>query len=261
MVTLGARRDYNSAMIGRVILTAMVLVAAAGPGAMSAASEDDAVFAQRRAVLMRDIAAMGLRDMRALGRREFDPRVIRVMEGTPRHAFVPKARRRLAYANRPLPIGYGQTISQPYVVALMTDALGLEPGDRVLEIGTGSGYQAAVLAGLVERVFTIEIIDDLGKAAAARLARLGYDSVRVRVGDGYFGWPDQAPFDAIIVTAAATHVPPPLIQQLKPGGRIVIPVGHQFWVQYLTLVDKDPDGRVTLRQTLPVRFVPLTGGR
>ena len=254
-------KDYNPPMMGRVILTAIILIAASGPGAMPAAGdEDDTVFAERRAALMRHIETMGLSDLRVLGRDDFDPRVIQVMVRTPRHEFVPEALRHLAYANRPLAIGYGQTISQPYVVALMTDALALKPGDRVLEVGTGSGYQAAVLAGLVERVFTIEIIRDLGEAAAARLARLGYDSVRVRVGDGYFGWPDQAPFDAIIITAAATHVPPPLIQQLKPGGRIVIPVGHQFWVQYLTLVDKDPDGRVTLRQTLPVRFVPLTGG-
>ena len=203
---------------------------------------------------------MGLRDLRMIGRREFDPRVIQVMERTPRHEFVPEALRDLAYANRPLPIGYGQTISQPYVVAWMTDALALKPGDRVLEVGTGSGYQAAVLAGLVERVFTIEIIRRLGEAAAARLARLGYDKVEVRVGDGYFGWPDQAPFDAIIVTAAATHVSPHLVQQLKPGGRMILPVGPQFEVQYLTLVDKDSEGRVSLRQTLPVAFVPLTGG-
>jgi protein-L-isoaspartate(D-aspartate) O-methyltransferase len=177
----------------------------------------------------------------------------------PRHEFVPERLRRQAYANRPLPIGYGQTISQPYIVALMTDLV--EPGadDRVLEIGTGSGYQAAVLATLVGEVYTIEIIEPLGLAARARLERLGYDNVEVRLGDGYYGWPERAPFDAIVVTAAASHVPPPLIQQLKPGGRMVIPVGSRFLVQQLVLVTKDADGRVTTRQLLPVRFVPLTG--
>ncbi|MEX2647896.1 MAG: protein-L-isoaspartate(D-aspartate) O-methyltransferase [Alphaproteobacteria bacterium] len=244
-----------------MIPTVLVLVLSLACAAVGAASEnDEAIFAERRAALMREVQALGLGELQLLGRREFDPRVIEVMGRIPRHEFVPEALRDSAYANRPLPIGYGQTISQPYVVALMTDVLALEPGDRVLEVGTGSGYQAAILAELVERVFTIEIVAALGEAAAGRLARLGYENVRVRVGDGYFGWPDEAPFDAIIVTAAATHVPPPLVQQLKPGGRMVIPVGHQFEVQYLTLVDKDPDGRITMRQTLPVAFVPLTGG-
>ncbi len=236
---------------------AMVLLAAAAPGAVGGA--DDGVFAERRADLMREVETMGLRDLRALGRRDFDSRVIAVMERTPRHEFVPESLSGRAYANRPLPIGYGQTISQPYIVAWMTDALALEAGDRVLEVGTGSAYQAAVLAGMVEAVFTIEIIAGLGEAAKARLKRLGYDTVKTRIGDGYFGWPEEAPFDAVIVTAAASHVPPPLIQQLKPGGRMVIPVGGQFEVQYLILVDKDGDGRVTMRQTLPVAFVPLTG--
>ena len=248
-------------MMRKFTFGAMVLIAACIAAAMPAAGDNaDTVFAHDRAALMRYIESMGVRDLRLIGRREFDPRVIQVMERTLRHEFVPEALRGLAYANRPLPIGYGQTISQPYVVAWMTDALGLKPGDRVLEVGTGSGYQAAVLAGLVERVFTIEIIRRLGETAAARLARLGYDKVEVRVGDGYFGWPDQAPFDAIIVTAAATHVSPHLVRQLKPGGRMILPVGPQFQVQYLTLVDKDSEGRVSLRQTLPVAFVPLTGG-
>lgn len=249
-------------MIRKFNFRAMVLVAACTVAAMPAAGDNaDTDFARHRAALMRDIEAMGLRDLRVIGRREFDPRVIQVMARTPRHEFVPEALRGLAYVNRPLPIGYGQTISQPYVVAWMTDALALKPGDRVLEVGTGSGYQAAVLAGLVDQVFTIEIIRDLGEVAKARLARLGYGSVTVRTGDGYFGWLDQAPFDAIIVTAATTHVPPPLVRQLKPGGRMIIPVGHQFEVQYLTLVDKASDGRISLRQTLPVAFVPLTGDR
>ena len=144
-------------------------------------------------------------------------------------------------------------------MALMTDLLGLEPDDRVLEVGTGSGYQAAVLAELVARVFTIEIIKPLGKAAANRLAKLNYDNIETRIGDGYYGWPAEAPFDAIIVTAAASHIPPPLLQQLKPGGVMIIPVGSRFMVQQLVLVEKDKAGELRTRQVLPVRFVPLTG--
>jgi protein-L-isoaspartate(D-aspartate) O-methyltransferase len=157
-----------------------------------------------------------------------------------------------------LPIGYGQTISQPYIVAIMTDLLKLEPDDRVLEIGTGSGYQAAVLAELVQQVYSIEIIGDLARRARAVLDRLGYEQVKTRVGDGYYGWQEEAPFDAIMVTAAADHVPPPLIKQLKPGGRMLIPVGSRFMTQQLVLVTKDEDG-ITTRLLLPVRFVPLTG--
>ena len=177
----------------------------------------------------------------------------------PRHEFVPADQRPYAYENRPLPIGYGQTISQPYIVAIMTDLLGLEKNDRVLEIGTGSGYQAAVLAELVDSVFTIEIIEGLGRQTSERLERLGYDNVRTRIGDGYYGWPSKAPFDAIIVTAASSHIPPPLIKQLKPGGRMIIPVGSRFMVQQLLLVTKDPTNKVTTRQIMPVSFVPLTG--
>ena len=193
-------------------------------------------------------------DMEAL-----DPRVLQAMATVPRHALVPAAQLDAAYENRPLPIGHGQTISQPYIVALMTDLLKPEPGDRVLEVGTGSGYQAAVLAQLVERVYSIEIIEPLGEQARRSLAGLGYENIEVRIGDGYFGWDEHAPFDAIVVTAAATHVPPPLVRQLKPGGHMVIPVGSRFMVQQLVMVDKDMDGEVTTRQILPVRFVPLTG--
>jgi protein-L-isoaspartate(D-aspartate) O-methyltransferase len=228
--------------------------------ALSARGEEADEFAGPRAALIGEIEALGTASPGLFGRETFDPRVLAAMAATPRHEFVPEDLRDLAYANRPLPIGYGQTISQPYVVAWMTDALALEPGDRVLEIGTGSGYQAAVLAELGHRVHTIEIVAPLGRAAAERLARLGYDTVVVRIGDGYFGWPEAAPFEAIIVTAAANHVPPPLVEQLAPGGRMVIPVGGPFEVQYLVVVDKDADGRVTMRQTLPVAFVPLRGG-
>ena len=194
------------------------------------------------------------------GRAELDPRVVTAMGKVERHRFVPAGLVTMAYHNRPLPIGYGQTISQPFIVALMTDMMNVKPGDRVLEIGTGSGYQAAILAEIVDSVFSIEIIVELGMQAAERLASLGYTNVKTQVGDGYYGWPDAAPFDAIIVTAAASHVPPPLISQLKPGGRMVIPLGTQFMTQYLMLVEKQADGSLTTRQVLPVRFVPLTGG-
>jgi protein-L-isoaspartate(D-aspartate) O-methyltransferase len=184
--------------------------------------------------------------------------VAAAMRTVERHEFVPRAERRNAYENRPLPIGYGQTISQPYIVALMTELAAVGRGERVLEIGTGSGYQAAVLAAMGVRVSTIEIIPALGHAAAERLRRLGYDGVATRVGDGYFGWQGAQPFAASLVTAAATHVPPPLIQQLAPGGRIVIPVGPPFVVQQLVLAQKDASGAVRTRQLLPVHFVPLT---
>jgi protein-L-isoaspartate(D-aspartate) O-methyltransferase len=178
----------------------------------------------------------------------------------PRHEFVPDRVRGDAYADRPLPIGYGQTISQPFIVALMTDLLRVRPSDIVLEVGTGSGYQAAVLAYLARRVYTIEIVPALAESAAARLQRLGYGNVATRSGDGYYGWEEAEPFDGIIVTAAASQIPPPLIRQLKPGGRMVIPLGAPFALQHLVLVERNAEGRVTTRQMLPVAFVPLTGG-
>jgi protein-L-isoaspartate(D-aspartate) O-methyltransferase len=217
-------------------------------------------YAARRAQLMRTIAADVRETSIYLDKKALDPRVLEAMGKVPRHALVPEDVRRYAYLNQPLPIGYGQTISQPYIVAVMTDLLKPEPGDRVLEVGTGSGYQAAVLAELVAEVYTMEIIDPLGKRARDALERLGYRNIEVRVADGYYGWPEQAPFDAIVVTAAASHVPPPLLAQLKPGGRMVIPVGTPFMVQQLVVVEKKPDGEITTRQVLPVRFVPLTGG-
>lgn len=188
-----------------------------------------------------------------------DPRVMAAMRRVPRHLFVPHNRRHSAYENRPLPIGHGQTISQPYIVAIMTDLLKPAQHHRVLEVGTGSGYQAAILAELVDSVYSIEIIEPLGKRAAERLKRLAYKNVHVRIGDGYYGWEQHAPFDAIVVTAAASHIPPPLIAQLKPGGRMMIPVGSRFLVQELLLVEKSKDGKLSTRQILPVSFVPLTG--
>ena len=194
-----------------------------------------------------------------LDRQDFDEAVMKVMASVPRHEFVPEGQREKAYENRPLPIGHGQTISQPYIVALMTDLIETTPEMRVLEIGTGSGYQAAVLAELVDQVYSIEIIRPLGELAAQRLQSLGYDNVQARIGDGYYGWKEHAPFDAIVVTAAASHVPPPLIEQLRPGGRMVIPVGSRFMTQQLLFVEKAEDGSVTTRQLMPVFFVPLTG--
>lgn len=190
---------------------------------------------------------------------KFGDAVMSALDKVGRHQFVPASEKRYAYENRPLPIGYGQTISQPYIVALMTDLIALEPDDVVLEIGTGSGYQAAILAELVDHVYTIEIIEPLFSTATARLRRLGYDNVTTRLGDGYFGWEEQGPFDAIIVTAAPTHVPPALIQQLKPGARMVIPVGGRFLTQQLLLIEKTEQDEIITRQTGAVRFVPLTG--
>ena len=189
-----------------------------------------------------------------------DPRVLDALRSVPRHRFVPDDVVRYAYADQPLPIGFGQTISQPYIVAAMTELLKVDRADRVLEVGTGSGYQAAVLAELVQEVFTIEIVEPLEKAADERLRSLGYANVQVRFADGYFGWEEHAPFDAVIVTAASSHIPPPLVAQLKPGGRMVIPVGPPLQVQSLMLVEKRLDGSVTQRNLMAVRFVPLTRG-
>jgi len=190
-----------------------------------------------------------------------DETVLQVMRTVPRHEFVPEGRRRRAYADNPLPIGHGQTISQPYIVAYMTAMLKLEKEHKVLEIGTGSAYQAAVLAEIVEKVCSIEIIPELAKSAKKRLKDLGYENVTTRLGDGYFGWREEAPFDAIIVTAAASHIPPPLVEQLKPGGRMAIPVGPPFQLQHLMLLEKLKDGSVVKRSVMPVGFVPLTRGK
>lgn len=187
-----------------------------------------------------------------------DPAVLAAMRAVPRHEFVPATRIGDAHRDGPLPIGHGQTISQPYIVASMTEELALEPGDRVLEVGTGSGYQAAVLAEITPHVYSIEIVEPLASAATKRLQRLGYETVQTRHGDGWFGWPQAAPFDAIVVTAAPSQIPPSLVKQLKLGGRLVIPVGPQFATQTLVVVTKQPDGRVHTRSLYAVRFVPFT---
>lgn len=189
-----------------------------------------------------------------------DRRVLEAMRKVPRHHFVPPALVSRAYDDSPLPIGYDQTISQPFIVAHMTEALDVQPGHTVLEIGTGSGYQAAVLGELARTVHTIEIVPELARSAAATLQALGYSNVHVRAGDGYAGWPEHAPFDRIMLTAAPATIPKPLIDQLAPRGRLIAPVGEQGAVQWLTIVDKTPKG-VTERRTLPVRFVPFTRRR
>jgi len=188
-----------------------------------------------------------------------DPSVLRAMRGVARHCFVSSDFLEQAYKDHPIPIGMGQTISQPYIVALMTELLRVKPSDRVLEVGTGSGYQSAVLSGLVSRVYTVEIYPSLAEEAGVRLASLGYKNVKIRQGDGYFGWNEYAPFDAIIVTAASSEIPPPLLRQLKPGGRMCIPVGGRYQVQQLMFIEKRKDGSISTRGVLPVRFVPLLG--
>ncbi len=186
-------------------------------------------------------------------------RVYDAMRHVPRHLFVSEQQRNAAYADRPLPIGSGQTISQPHIVALMTAKLKTKPGDKVLEIGTGSGYQAAVLSEITPHVFSVEILKPLAEKAKKRLSELGYDVITVRTGDGYYGFEEHAPFDGIIVTCAAGHIPPPLLKQLKKGGTMIVPIGGAFEVQRLTLVTKDEDGEIHTKALMPVRFVPMTG--
>lgn len=209
--------------------------------------------------MIREIEA----DVRAtahyIKRDRLDPRVMDAMASTPRHEFVPKELQTEAYDNNPLRIGYGQTISQPYIVALMTELLETRPDATILEVGTGSGYQAAVLSKLVSQVYSLEIIEPLAETARQRLRRLGYTNVDVISGDGYSGWPEQAPYDGILVTAASEKIPPPLIQQLKPGSKLVIPVESGFFSQELISVEKRDDHRIKVTKWLPVRFVPLTG--
>lgn len=219
--------------------------------ACGAPAQDQALATARQA-MVELIASAGVRDSATLA----------ALRTVPRHEFVPADVRDLAYGDHPLPIGYQQTISQPYVVAFMTEQLQPRAGMKVLEVGTGSGYQAAVLAEIGCEVYTIEIVEPLAAGAAATLVRLGYDHVHVRHGDGYQGWPEAAPFDAVVVTAAAADIPPALLEQLAPRGRLVMPVGPQDGIQYLMLVEKDPVGQLARRTLMPVRFVPLIrGGR
>jgi protein-L-isoaspartate(D-aspartate) O-methyltransferase len=229
------------------LLVCLAALAFFGRGRAAAGGTEEERFASLRAAMV---------DRQIAGRDVRDPRVLAAMRRVPRHRFVPAAWVAEAYEDHPLPIGEGQTISQPYIVALMTELLALRGGERVLEVGTGSGYQAAVLAEVAGEVFSIEIVEPLARRAAATLAELGYGKVHVRAGDGYRGWPEAAPFDAVIVTAAPDHVPQPLIDQLKVGGRLVIPVGT--YSQELLVITKTPQGTET-RSAIPVRFVPMTG--
>jgi len=226
---------------------------------MSAADAQD--YAAQRARLVLEVDATYAATRAETGLPAMSPAVRAALGKVERHRFVPAAQQSLAYRNHPLPIGSGQTISQPYIVALSTDLIAPQAGQRVLEIGTGSGYQAAMLAEIVAQVYSIELVPSLGKEAAARLRALGYANVEVRIGDGYAGWPEQAPFDAIVVTAAAPRVPQALVDQLKPGGRMVIPVGASHEAQELRLLVKRADGSVEKRSVLPVRFVPLVPGK
>lgn len=246
--------DSRFLMLSSLSLMLLPLVAldACRPGrngdGAQAPPRDEAYWAALRARMVRDqIESRGVRDAKTLA----------ALRKVPRHLFVPRVAIDDAHDDHPLPIGEGQTISQPFIVGYMTEALALRGGERVLEVGTGSGYQAAILAEIASHVYSIEIVPELADRAAATLVSLGYANVSVRAGDGYAGWPDAAPFDAIIVTAAPDHVPRPLVDQLRPGGRLVIPVGR--FTQELLVISKNDDGSVTEQRTIPVRFVPMTG--
>jgi protein-L-isoaspartate(D-aspartate) O-methyltransferase len=248
-------------MITRRAFVLWAATAAAAVASPRTDGVDSGQYADERRRMVQQIDARMRDTAGSTGRSQLNDPVRQAMGKVERHRFVPPELAAQAYGDHPLPIGHGQTISQPFIVALMTELLAPRPGDVVLEVGTGSGYQAAVLAECVARVYTIEILAPLGERARALLAQLGYRNVEVRIGDGYKGWPEAAPFDGIVVTAAPEHVPQPLIDQLKPGGRMVIPVGPHFMGQDLLLITKAADGRTVSRRTLPVRFVPLTRER
>ncbi len=233
-------------------LGGLMLTVAAGFTARAAQME------QAREELIETIQELAAETADETGIASFSPRVVEALRNVPREAFVPENQKRHAYRNRALPIGEGQTISQPYIVALMTELLQLRPGDKVLEIGTGSGYQAAILGELASHVYSIEIVEPLGTAARQTLERLGYGNITVRIGDGYAGWPEEAPFDAVIVTAAPPYIPDALIEQLKPGGRMVIPVGG--YAQDLMLLVKQENGTAINKTVIPVAFVPMVEG-
>jgi protein-L-isoaspartate(D-aspartate) O-methyltransferase len=218
-------------------------------------------YAAQRGRMVEEVEAMYAETGAETGLRAMSAAVRAALGRVERHRLVPPAQVAAAYRNHPLPIGAGQTISQPYIVALSADLLSPKSTDVVLEVGTGSGYQAALLAEIVGQVYSIELIESLGRGAAARLAEMGYRNVEVRIGDGYAGWPEKAPFDGIVVTAAAPEVPPALVAQLKPGGRMVIPVGGSDHVQYLKLLVRRADGGYDEKRVLPVRFVPLVPGK
>lgn len=230
----------------RLLLAVLAILLGCGLSPAAPAPADD-LAGERRRMVEEQIRTRGVTS----------PKVLAAMKTVPRHLFVPEGERANAYADRPLPIGADQTISQPYIVALMTSLLDVQPGDRILEVGTGSGYQAAVLSRLARQVYSVEILEHLGNRARRTLSALGYNNVHVRVGDGYQGWPEEAPFDGIIVTAAPPRIPAPLLRQLKVGGKLVIPVGQGY--QDLEVLTKRADGGFDRTKVLPVRFVPMTG--
>ena len=246
-------------MTTQAVLLMSVLLAGWLGGAPPAARDND--YAQQRQRLVETVEEHVRETSDYLGRVRLDSRVMKAIGTVPRHEFVPANLRDRAYENRPLPIGHSQTISQPYIVAIMTDLIDLGPQDRVLEIGTGSGYQSAVLAHLASKVYSMETVDALVEPARRRLAELGYTNIEVKHGNGYYGWPEHAPYDGILVTAAAPRIPPALIEQLKPGARLVIPVGQPWAAQMLKVIRKQQDGAVTEDDILPVAFVPLTGAQ
>ena len=238
-----------------LIFVSVVICLFAGLAFQSSAGENDEErFRQLRETMVRDQISAPPDYRNPVTNRD----VLTAMLTVPRHHFVRSQDIPRAYGDHPIPIGYGQTISQPYIVALMTEMLDVSPEHRVLEVGTGSGYQAAILSCLVRDVYTVEIIRALGQQAKERLKRLEYDNIHVKVADGYYGWEEHSPFDRIIVTCASTLVPPPLLRQLRTGGKMCIPVGGQYMVQYLTMIEKSETGRISMRKMLPVRFVPLT---
>ena len=245
------RQVHASLLLGiALVVTSSCSNADEPPATAAPISESDALTAARQAMVNHQLKASG-RDIT-------NERVLRAMAEVPRHEFVPASLRHEAYRDSPLPIGHQQTISQPFIVAFMTEQLDPRPTDKILEIGTGSGYQAAILAKLVKEVYSIEIVEPLALQATQTLQRLDFENVHVKAGDGYQGWPDHAPFDAIIVTCAPDHIPKPLVDQLKEGGRMMIPVGKTFAVQELYLLEKH-DGKIVQKAILPVRFVPMTG--
>lgn len=249
------KQIFSKARFSLVVFTFINLVISTQ---LLASSMEDH-YMQRRQQMVQLIEQDVRQTSQYLDTEILEPKVIKAIGTVPRHKFVSPGYLDEAYHNNPLPIGYGQTISQPYIVAIMTDLLKLTESDIVLEIGTGSGYQAAVLSELVQQVYSIEIIEPLGEQAQQRFKELGYKNITTKIADGYYGWEEHAPFDAIIVTAAASHIPHALIEQLKPGGKMMIPVGSNFMTQQLLLISKTSDGQLQTRQVLPVRFVPLTG--
>ena len=244
----------------RILLVARVLLVLLAPAAPAAGQEDPSDFDRARANMVRMVQIEAILASETTGVAQIDPRILEVMAEVPRHAFVAEGLRPYAYGAHPLPVGHDQNIAAPYLVALMTHLARPGPDDVVFETGTGAGYHAAVLSRLAAQVYSLEVIEPLATAAAETLARLGYERVRVKAGDGYYGWPARAPFDVIILKEAVDHVPAPLLKQLKPGGRLVLPLGGKLGPQYLTVVEKAPDGSLTRRRVLPVRFSVLQGG-